>query len=178
MLLEQLGFSFEVRPAEVDESTRPAESPADYVERLAALKAAAATAVAPGEITLGADTTVALDGNILGKPGSVDEARRMLRALSGRSHRVLTAIALAGAHRASRRVETTVDFRELSPAEIDWYVRTGEPMDKAGAYGAQGIGGFLIEAIHGSHSNVVGLPLAETLALLAEAGLEMPWSTQ
>ena len=111
----------------------------------------------------------------LAKSG-LEDARRMLRLLSGRSHLVLTAVALAGARRGGCLVETRVDFRNLSAGEIDWYVGTGEPMDKAGGYGAQGIGSFLIRAVHGSYSNVVGLPLAETISLLAEAGVPLPWS--
>jgi len=174
--LEQLGLSFEVQSAAVDESMRSAETPDRYVKRLAALKASAVASRAPDAVTLGADTAVVVAGEALGKPESPDDARRMLRLLSGRSHLVLTAVALEGAHRDACLVETRVDFRGLSAREIDWYVGTGEPMDKAGGYGAQGIGSFLIRAVHGSYSNVVGLPLAETLSLLAEAQVPLPWS--
>ncbi len=154
----------------------PGEKPDAYVERLAALKASKVAAQAPDAVTLGADTAVVVDGETLGKPQSAEDARRMLYLLSGRSHLVLTAVALDGAHRSSRLVETRIVFRELPAAEIDWYVRTGEPMDKAGAYAVQGIGGFLVRAVHGSYSNVVGLPLAETLLLLAQAAVPLPWS--
>ena len=176
-LLEQLGLSFEVQSAAVNESMRSAETADRYVKRLAALKASAVASRAPDAVTLGADTAVVVGGEALGKPESTDDARRMLRLLSGRSHLVLTAVALEGTHRGGCLVETRVDFRGLSAGEIDWYVGTGEPMDKAGGYGAQGIGSFLIRAVHGSYSNVVGLPLAETVSLLAEAGVPLPWSS-
>jgi septum formation protein len=175
-LLEQLGIEFEVQSADVDESIRPGEAAAAYVERLAGLKAGEVAARSSGSLTLGADTAVAIAGEVLGKPQSADAAYRMLTLLSGRSHRVLTGIALAGAQQCSRVVETEIDFRALSTPEIDWYIRTGEPMDKAGAYGAQGIGSFLIHAIRGSYSNVVGLPLEETLEMLSRAGVPLPWS--
>ncbi len=175
-LLEQLGLSFEVQSAAVDESMRSAETPGGYLQRLAALKASTVASRAAEAVVLGADTAVVVEGKALGKPESPEDARRMLRLLSGRSHLVLTAVALDGAHRGGCLVETRVDFRALSAGEVDWYVRTGEPMDKAGAYGAQGIGSFLIRAVHGSYSNVVGLPLAETVSLLDEAGVPLPWS--
>ena len=155
---------------------RSTETPDGYVQRLAAFKASTVASRAAEAVVLGADTAVVVDGEALGKPESPEDARRMLRLLSGRSHLVLTAVALDGAHRGACLVETRVDFRALSADEVDWYVRTGEPMDKAGAYGAQGIGSFLIRAVHGSYSNVVGLPLAETVSLLAEAGVPLPWS--
>ena len=139
-------------------------------------KAEHVAAQMPQVLILGADTAVVVDGRILGKPQSPDDARRMLTLLSGRSHAVLTGIALAGTHQSSRVVESQIEFRILSRREIDWYIRTGEPMDKAGAYGAQGIGSFLIQSVHGSYSNVVGLPLAETLLLLNRAGVSFPWS--
>lgn len=155
---------------------REAEAPDAYVERLAALKATTVALRAPEAVALGADTAVVLGGEVLGKPESAEDARRMLRSLSGRSHLVLTAVALAGAYRRGCVVETRVDFRALSASQIDWYLGTGEPMDKAGGYGAQGAGSVLIRAIHGSYSNVVGLPLAETVSLLDEAGVPLPWS--
>lgn len=175
-LLKQLGIEFEVQPADVDESMLPGEGPGAYVERLARFKAREVAARSPGSLVLGADTAVVIGDEVLGKPGSPQAARRMLTSLSGRSHRVLTGIALAGARQRSRVIETEIDFRALSGPEIDWYIGTGEPMDKAGAYGAQGIGGFLIHAIRGSYSNVVGLPLEETLETLSEAGVVLPWS--
>jgi septum formation protein len=175
-LLEQLGLKFEVRPANVDESIQAGEVPPAYVERVAKLKAGQVAAQVPQALVLGADTAVVVDGKILGKPRSSDDARRMLALLSGRSHAVLTGIALDGTHQSSRVVESQIDFRILSPGEIDWYIRSREPMDKAGAYGAQGVGSFLIKSVRGSYSNVVGLPLAETLLLLNGAGVSFPWS--
>jgi len=139
-------------------------------------KAEHVAAQMPQVLILGADTAVVVDGRILGKPQSPDDARRMLTLLSGRSHAVLTGIALAGTHQSSRVVESQIEFRILSRREIDWYIRTGEPMDKAAAYGAQGVGSFLIQSVHGSFSNVIGLPLAETLLLLNRAGVSFPWS--
>jgi septum formation protein len=175
-LLEQLGLKFEVRPTDIDESIQGGETPSAYVERVAMNKAEHVAAQMPQVLILGADTAVVVDGRILGKPQSPDDARRMLTLLSGRSHAVLTGIALAGTHQSSRVVESQIEFRILSRREIDWYIRTGEPMDKAGAYGAQGVGSFLIQSVHGSFSNVIGLPLAETLLLLNRAGVSFPWS--
>jgi len=175
-LLQLLGLKFEVRSANIDESIQGGETPSAYVERVAMLKAVRVATQMPQALILGADTAVVVDGRVLGKPQSPADARRMLTLLSGRSHAVLTGIALAGTHQSSRIVESQIDFRVLSRGEIDWYIRTGEPMDKAGAYGAQGIGSFLIQSVHGSYSNVVGLPLAETLLLLNRAGVSFPWS--
>ena len=175
-LLELLGLKLEVRSANIDESIQGGETPSAYVERVAMLKAVRVATQMPQALILGADTAVVVDGRILGKPQSPADARRMLTLLSGRSHAVLTGIALAGTDQSSRIVESQIDFRVLSRGEIDWYIRTGEPMDKAGAYGAQGIGSFLIQSVHGSYSNVVGLPLAETLLLLNRAGVSFPWS--
>jgi septum formation protein len=174
--LEQLGLAFTVTPAELDERVLPGELPAAYVERLAREKAQAVAGRHPGARVLAADTTVVLEDEILGKPADAAEALSMLRGLCGRTHRVLTGVALAGEALRARVVETRVVFREASEAELSWYVATGEPLDKAGAYGLQGIGGFLVRRIEGSHSNVIGLPLAETLELLAAEGIALPWS--
>jgi septum formation protein len=174
--LEQLGLAFTVTPAELDERVHQGELPAAYVERLAREKAQAVAARHLGARVLAADTTVVLDEEILGKPADAAEALSMLRGLCGRTHRVLTGVALAGETLRARVVETRVVFREASEAELSWYVATGEPLDKAGAYGLQGIGGFLVRRIEGSHSNVIGLPLAETLELLAAEGIALPWS--
>jgi septum formation protein len=125
---------------------------------------------------LAADTSVVLGSEILGKPADAQDALRMLRRLSGRSHRVLTGVAVGGRANADCVVDTEVHFRDASDEELSWYVRTGEPTDKAGAYAIQGAGGFLVRRIAGSYSNVVGLPLVETLALLAQAGYPLPWS--
>jgi septum formation protein len=167
-LLEQLGLKFEVRAPDVDESVLPGEQPAAYVERLARAKAAAVS----GAIVLAADTTVAVGAEILGKPADAGDARRMLQLLSGREHSVFTGIAT---HRGSRVVETKVAFKPLTAAEIEWYVGTPEPYDKAGGYGIQGLAAAFITHIGGSPTNVIGLPLPETLELLAQAGLHLPW---
>jgi septum formation protein len=177
-LLGRLGLTFEVLPADVDEAIRPGEPARPYVERIAQEKAQAVAQLRPGALVLAADTTVVLDERILAKPGSAEAARQMLAALSGRVHQVLTAVCLAGAAQASAVVSTEVRFRPLSSPEIAWYVQTGEPLDKAGAYALQGAGGFLVQAISGSHSNVIGLPLGETVALLEQVGYPLPWSAR
>ena len=166
-LLSSAGVSFEVRPADVDESVRPGEAPRAYAVRVATDKA---NAVA-GPLVLAADTVVALGDDVLGKPRDVEDARRTLERLSGRTHRVFTAVVLSNAGRVkSRLVSTEVTFRVLTVADIDRYVSTGEPMDKAGAYGIQGLGGALVDRVRGSYTNVIGLPLRETLALLDRWG--------
>lgn len=174
-LLQQIGVPFTQAPAAIDETPLGAESALAYVERLAREKALAGRARVAGDnsvLVLGSDTSVVCDGQILGKPLSGADARDMLNRLSGRSHQVMTAIALAGpAGCRSRVVITEVAFRRLGQAEIDAYCATGEPMDKAGAYGIQGRGGIFVECLTGSYSAVVGLPLQETAALLEEAGL-------
>jgi septum formation protein len=174
-LLAQLGLTFQVDPADVDESAQPRESPRTYVTRLAQQKAEAVSVRHPGSIILGADTTVALDGEVLGKPKDVAEALAMLRRLSGRTHHVFTAVATAGPRRAVDAVETLVTFAQCPPEALAFYAASGEPLDKAGAYALQGMGGFLVERISGSHSNVIGLPLVETLVLLQAAGVQLPW---
>jgi septum formation protein len=177
-LLSSLGISFEVKGADIDESVRPEESPPAYVERLAREKAAAVAARFPGALVLAADTSVVLDEQILGKPTDVADAERMLAALSGRGHSVLTGVAVAGPLERSRVIGTEVRFRQLAAREIAWYARTGEPMDKAGAYAIQGIAGAFISEIRGSPTNVVGLPLWETVELLQQAGFPLPWETR
>lgn len=178
-LLRVAGIEFTVQPADVDESTRPGESPTDYVMRVANDKALAVVgrmgmgATAPGIVVLAADTTVDVEGEILAKPDDDEDARRMLRLMSGRAHLVHTAVVgwrIAGIERAL--VTTEVTFSELADSDIDWYVATGEPLDKAGAYALQGGAASLVERIGGSVSNVVGLPMAETLALLRRCGLD------
>jgi septum formation protein len=176
-LLAQLGLSFEVSPADIDEAVRPRESPRDYVERLARAKAAAVHQQDADVLALAADTSVVVDDDILGKPGaSVEAGRAMLQRLSGREHQVMTGVAVAGERVDSVVVETTVRFRALTGPEIAWYVATHEGQDKAGGYAVQGKAGAFVTALSGSASNVIGLPLAETLALLEGAGLPMPWS--
>lgn len=173
-LLESLGLELEVRPAHTDESRRPGEPAREYVARVAAEKARAVE----GALVLAADTAVVVDGAILGKPASPDDARRMLRALSGRDHEVLTGVCLRVRGGAERGlvVSSAVRFARLTEAQIDWYVATGEPLDKAGAYAVQGIGGAFVREVEGSVTNIVGLPLAETISLLAEVGHLLPWS--
>jgi septum formation protein len=175
-LLAQLGLPFLVDAAHVDESPEPRESPRTYVERVARAKAEVVSARQPGALVLGADTTVALDGEVFGKPRDRAEAVSMLGRLSGRTHLVLTAVATAGARAALTTVETHVTFARLSEAALAFYAASGEPLDKAGGYALQGLGGFLVERISGSHSNVIGLPLVETLLLLEAGGVRMPWA--
>ena len=174
-LLSQLGLAFTVSAADIDETPREGEAAEAYVLRLAREKALAVAARHPGAWVLAADTTVALGPELLGKPADAEEARAMLSRLSGRIHDVYTGVALAGRHTEALVVRTRVTFRALGPGEIAWYAGTGEPLDKAGAYAVQGKGGFLVAAVEGSPTNVVGLPLGETLALLERAGVPLPW---
>ncbi len=175
-LLEQLGVPLVVRPAHADEAVLPGEAARDYVLRVAREKARLCSA-ADGPIVLAADTAVVLGGEVLGKPSGADDARRMLRALSGTEHEVLTGVCVrrAPALELAAVVSTSVRFAPLSGAEIEWYVATGEPLDKAGAYAIQGAGGAFVVRVDGSVSNVVGLPLAETADLLRRAGFPLPW---
>jgi septum formation protein len=175
-LLTSLGITYAALAANVDETPHPGEPPDGYVRRLAEEKASAIAVSQPGKLVLGADTAVVLGGEILGKPEQAAIARQMLARLSGEIHSVFTAVALSGVWRESLVVETRVEFRILCSDEIDWYVRTGEPLDKAGGYAIQGRGGFLVRSIQGSFSNVVGLPLAETLEMLARSGMVLPWT--
>ncbi len=172
-LLAALGIPLVVRPAHTDETPRPGEPPPQYVRRVAAEKAEGVD----GEVVLGADTAVVLGERILGKPEDVEDARRMLRALSGRAHTVLTGVCVRRRDGpvAESTVASQVHFAPLSDAAIDWYVGTGEPLDKAGAYAVQGAGGAFVREVSGSVSNVVGLPLAETLELLHRVGFPLPW---
>lgn len=172
-LLLQIGVPHVRVAAPIDESVLPGEAPDVYVERLARAKAAAGLAMLDGQgCVLGADTAVVLDGRILGKPADRADALEMLAALSGRSHEVLTAVALADAGRcAARVVRSIVHFRSLSPGEAEAYWSSGEPQDKAGGYAIQGLAAIFVERMEGSYSAVVGLPLAETAALLAEFGI-------
>jgi septum formation protein len=172
-LLATLGVAFEVRPTGADETPREGEGPEAMVLRLALAKARAA--VAEGELALGSDTVVAVDGATLGKPADADAARAMLSRLSGRCHEVWTGVALVersarGVRETARAVRTEVEFRPLARAEIDAYVATGEPLDRAGAYAIQGGASAFASRIEGSWSNVVGLPLAAVRELLARLG--------
>lgn len=161
-ILRAVGWEFETAAAGIDESEGAGESPADYVERLAREKAVAIARTRLFGLVLGADTTVVADGAILSKPADDEDARRMLRALRGRWHEVLTGVALVRAGEGLSRVAhelTRVRFRAMSDAEIDWYVSTGEPADKAGAYAVQGRAALFIDRIEGDYWNVVGLPV-------------------
>jgi septum formation protein len=172
-LLTQLGLRFEVLPVDLDESVKIGETGADYVRRLALQKARQAWAMLePADApVLAADTAVVVDDDIFGKPSGRDDAIRMLTALSGRVHEVLTAVtALDGAKEASRLSRTRVRFQSISKAQMINYWQTGEPADKAGAYAIQGLGAVFTEEIHGSYSGVMGLPLFETAHLLTEFG--------
>ncbi|NMT65167.1 Maf family protein [Marinobacter orientalis] len=176
-LLRQIGLSFRVCPADIDETPGSGESALHYVERLAREKALAAKLAEPGAIVIGSDTSVVLAGRILGKPRNRQHAMGMLRELSGATHQVMTAVAIASVNDCEARVAVTdVRFRPLSGEEIAAYVATGEPMDKAGGYGIQGRGGIFVEELRGSYSAVVGLPLQETAELLAAAGCPV-WQT-
>ncbi len=166
-LLAQLGVVFTMASPDVDETPLPGEGPVGYVHRLAIAKAFAVDAP-PGALVVAADTTVDLGGEILGKPVDADDARSMLGRLSARTHRVHTGVALRrGEQLVAEVITTLVTFTSLTPALIEWYVSTGEPLDKAGAYAVQGAGGVLVQRVHGSVSNVVGLPL-HSVARLAE----------
>ncbi len=171
-LLTSLGLAHEVRPAEIDERYLPGEAPAAHAERLAREKAAEVARDRPDALVVAGDTVVVLDGEVLGKPGDPDEARTMLRRLGGREHLVHSGLALAAPEREVRsRVDTVrVRFRALDDALIDGYVATGEPLDKAGAYGIQGCGAALVEGIAGDYYAVVGMSVVGLFALLAEAG--------
>jgi septum formation protein len=168
---------FAVRPADIDETPLPGETPTNYVRRLSIEKTDASMKsllASPAEIVLAADTTVDVNGEILEKPLDADDAYRMLRMLSGRGHLVHTGVTVSVPVTAARRsstivVTTEVTFADLEDATIDWYLETGEAMDKAGAYGIQGAAGAFVEKINGSVTNVIGLPLAETLKLLRDA---------
>ncbi len=175
-LLDQIGVAHQAIPAEVDEAHRAGEAPADYVHRLAIAKAEAGATAAglpdpAGGLALGADTTIELGGRILGKPADADEVRAWLLALSGRSHDVLSAVAVTDGDRVEARLNrTTVTMRELDPEEIEAYLATGEPEGKAGGYAIQGRAAVFVERLEGSYSAVMGLPLFETDQLLRAFG--------
>jgi septum formation protein len=177
-LLARAGIAFEVLPADIDESARDGEEPAAFALRLAREKAqAVATRVGatPRRLVLGADTIVVIDGDVLGKPVDAEDAVRLLGRHVGREHRVYTAVAVLASdrieHAATCVVASGVAMRDAGEDEIRRYVATGEPLDKAGAYAAQGEGRRFIARIDGSETNVIGLPMDETLALLRESGL-------
>ena len=173
-LLQQVGLPFVVVPSGFDESRIPKTRPETYVQLQAEEKAGDVARLHPADWVIGADTVVCIDGEILGKPGSLTEARSMLRRLSGRTHRVHTGFCVRN-ERAGRKVTqsvtTRVRFKDLSAREIDWYVNTWEPFDKAGAYAIQGLGTVLVQCIHGSYTNVVGLPVCEVVSILVKEGI-------
>lgn len=170
-LLTMLGIAHEVDPAHIDETPQNGETPRTLAARLARGKAQSVAARHPGCEVLGADTVVVLGDEVLGKPTSPADAVAMLEKMSGREHRVVTAVALARDAETWERVdETRVWFRELAPGQIRDYVATGEPLDKAGSYGLQGLGTVLVERIEGDYFGVIGLPLRLVVDMLAEAG--------
>ena len=173
-LLEQAGLTFSVIPSTVDESAVPMTSLEKYVRLVAEAKAEQVAQHYPESWVIGADTIVLIDNTILGKPDTKAEARQMLEALSGKTHRVLTgySICCRKAQRSfSETVETKVQFKQLTKSEIDWYIKTGEPFDKAGGYAVQGLGTFLVKRIEGSYTNVVGLPVCEAIEYLLKEGV-------
>ena len=169
-LLGLLGVPFDVVAPDVDESVRATEDPATYVERVARSKALAVTG---RDVVLAADTTVVIDDTILGKPADASDAVAVLRRLSGRTHEVFTAVAVACNGRVNAAVERTlVTMGELPEADIAWYVGTGEPLDRAGSYAIQGAGAAFVTRVEGSVSNVIGLPLTLVIELLRSVGLD------
>ncbi len=173
-LLDAAGIAFEVIESRVPEQHTPGESPRDYALRMARDKARAVSSRFPDAIVIGADTIVVCDTHILEKPADAADARRMLSMLSSRTHTVVTAFAIARAARIleSSPVESQVTFRKLSDAEIEAYIATDEPFDKAGAYGIQGVGGGFISHVEGSRDNVMGLPTERVVAALARHGVK------
>jgi len=173
-LLEQIGVAYLVEPADIDETPRTDETPEQYVQRIAADKSWQVWRAHNGQRwVLAADTSVVVDGEILGKPRDRDDAFAMLRRLSDRTHQVYSAVSLRGTHHDQALNITEVRFRALTDAEIEAYWHSGEPRDKAGAYAIQGLGAIFVAAINGSFSGVVGLPLFETAQLLRHAGFSI-----
>jgi septum formation protein len=172
-LLNLVGIAHEVVPADIDERVRGRERPSKHAERLAREKAAVAASPDENLVAIGADTIVLIDGKILGKPANAVDAGTMLSLLSGREHTVVTAVAVARGRRIRSAVEEVlVKFRKLSDDDIDAYIATGEPMDKAGAYGIQGYGATIVERIKGDYFAVMGLPLVRLVSLLRDVGVE------
>ena len=173
-LLEQAGLTFSVIPSTLDESSVPVSPPADHVRMLANAKAMEVAKLYPKSWVIGADTLVLIGDVVLGKPDTAAQARQMLRALSNKTHRVLTGYCIcckAAGRSFSETVETRVLFKPLSESEIDWYVNTSEPYDKAGGYAVQGLGTFMVKSIEGSYTNVVGLPVCEVIQYLLKEGV-------
>jgi len=171
-LLNLIGISHEVRPANIDETMRPREVPRRHAERLAREKASVIAKRDRDVITIGADTVVVINRKVLGKPADKADAARMLKMLSGREHTVITAVAVArGKKLRSAIEEVRVKFRRLRDDEIEAYIATGEPMDKAGAYGIQGFGATIVERVEGDYFAVMGLPLVRLVGLLRDVGV-------
>jgi septum formation protein len=171
-LLNLIGIPHEVRPSNIDETMRPREAPRRYAERLAREKASAIAVRDPGLITIGADTVVVVNRKVLGKPTDPDDAARMLGMLSGREHTVITAVAVARGRKLRSAIEEVlVKFRRLREDEIEAYIATGEPMDKAGAYGIQGFGATMVERVEGDYFAVMGLPLSRLVGLMRDVGV-------
>ncbi|HUP44021.1 MAG TPA: Maf family protein [Thermoanaerobaculia bacterium] len=174
-LLASIGVEFEVIPSHVPEEHQAGEAPEEYVARLSRDKAAAIARQHRQRWVIAADTTVMLGEQLLEKPADRGDAARMLAAIAGKTHVVYTGVTIENAesgYRETRVAETEVRMLPLSAADIEWYVASGEPLDKAGAYAAQGIGGMFIDSIHGSYTNVVGLPLALLFQMLRKAGID------
>lgn len=179
-LLQEAAVAFTVVPSNTEEIALPGESPSEYVVRVSREKAQDVGIHHPGSWILGADTIVALDGRIFGKPRDADDGFRMLSSLSGRTHQVMTAFVLldsVGQAKESQVVISHVTFKSLSDEQIREYLATGEPFDKAGAYAVQGLGSALVERVEGSYTNVIGLPVEEVLAALCRAGIHPVVST-
>jgi septum formation protein len=171
-LLNLIGIAHEVRPANLDESMRPRETPRRHAERLARDKASAVAMRNADLITIAADTIVVINRKVLGKPVDKEDAARMLAMLSGREHTVITAVAVSrGKKLRSAIEEVKVKFRRLREEEIEAYIATGEPMDKAGAYGIQGFGATIVERVEGDYFAVMGLPLVRLIGLMREVGV-------
>lgn len=179
LLLEQLGLTVEVRPAHVNEAVLPGEKPGPHVERLAREKVAAVAGEPGDALVIGGDTVVVLDGEILGKPRDAGHAVEMLLRLEGREHRVDTGVAVAAPGGAMRSavVSATVRFRPLGRRAAEAYVATGEPMDKAGAYGIQGYGSVLVEEVRGDYFAVMGLPVQRVVRLFEDLGYRYEFGT-
>jgi septum formation protein len=171
-LLNLIGIEHEVNPANIDETMRPREAPRRHAERLAREKAATVAVRDPDLITIGADTVVVINRKVLGKPADTNDAARMLGMLSGREHTVITAVAVARGRKLRSAIEEVrVKFRRLREDEIEAYIATGEPMDKAGAYGIQGFGATIVERIEGDYFAVMGLPLVRLVGLMRDVGV-------
>jgi nucleoside triphosphate pyrophosphatase len=173
-LLRQAGLKFTVIPSDFDENSVSLSSPETYVKVLAEAKATDVSKTYPESWVIGADTIVVINGTILGKPDSKEQARTMLKRLSGKTHQVYTGYCIcchAKERSFSNTVKTDVFFKNLADNEIEWYINTSEPFDKAGAYAIQGLGTFIVKSIKGSYTNVVGLPVCEVIEFLIQEGI-------